>query len=78
MMSRLHHPRVVQFFGVTEGADATPSIMMEFCPAGSLETYVFRNDHRIKKKLRLAWCDQMAQGALLSPRPVDQSTVCMY
>jgi serine/threonine protein kinase len=61
-MALLHHPCCVQFFGWSQRWQGEMLIVMEFFAVGNLEDYVEKNYHRITRRLRLEWCDQIAQA----------------
>lgn len=64
-MSRLHHPRLVRFYGVCF-EDNTPRvhIVMEYCPGGDLRTFLTLHRVSWQQKLRFCIDTALALGCL--------------
>ena len=60
--ARLHHPNLVQLFGVVERDDIGMSLVMELCEGDSLRQALDDRARPLSWELRTRWLLQVAEG----------------
>ena len=64
LMAKLHrHPNLPHFYGIAEGGDeGTITLVMEYCPMGSLDVYLEENTGEVELKDKLDMSRQLCNA----------------